>query len=208
MTFFFGATTDATGTALTSGNKATFAANIASGGCGPFGIWEGSPGEVATELEMRLNTRLGVFAMADGIVIDVQAASQPYESGEVEGVWVRYGENYVIKYVHVKDPTVTAGNVVTAGQRLGVTPDICGGLFFLESEVRKKQDGKLYALAWSTLLNDSGEFDSLYGSGNCIMNGTLKGTDGTTTTTASHWKNDALNPGEYDVSFSASQCFQ
>jgi hypothetical protein len=137
MTFYVGLSSASAGTAMTS--TAQISGFIQAGGCGPFGVWENSNGgEVATEIEMRLNARLGVFAMAEGKVTKIQSSTQPFEAGEVEGVFVKYGENYTIKYAHVKDPVVSVGASITPGQKIGDTVQSSAGVYFWEAELRHK----------------------------------------------------------------------
>lgn len=205
MTFYYGQTTDSTGTTLTATNQ--ISGSIATTGCGPFGVWEsGNGGEVATEIEMRLTTRLGVFAMADGVVTSIQSASSPLESGEVEGVWVRYGTAYAVKYAHVKDPIVAAGDSITSGQRIGSMVSMGGGQYFWEAEVRQKSGSSTYALPWNSLLTNASTFNSLYGAGNCTTSGSLLGTDGVTATTASNWVNNSLSPAQWNVTGTDQSC--
>jgi murein DD-endopeptidase MepM/ murein hydrolase activator NlpD len=205
LTYYFGSATATTGTTLTSTGQ--FSGYINASGCGPFGIWENSNGgEVATEIEMRLNTRLGVFAMADGIVTEIQQTSSPYESGEVEGVWIRYGSNYIIKYVHVKDPTVAVGATVSAGQRIGEAVNISSGIYFIEAELRQKDGNTIYAKPFNSLLTNASTFNALYGTGNCVPGGTILGTNGSTVTTASNWVNNQLSPAQWDVTSLDEPC--
>lgn len=203
MTFYIGATSDSTGTTLTALNQISGSVT----GCGPFGIWEsGNGGEVATEIEIRLMGRLGVFAMADGTVTAIQSTSQPFEAGEVEGVFVRYGENYSIKYAHVVNPIVAVGDIITKGQRLGTTVRLTGGDYFWEAELQKKSGSTYYAIPWNGLLTNAAVFNSLYNFGSCTPGGAIKGTDGVTATTASNWVNDNLSPAQWDITNAREVC--
>ncbi len=206
LTFYF--ESGGNPTALSSGNKSSFLANVSNAGCGPFGVWEAGTypsGEVATEIEMRKSAREKVYAMAPGVVALVQASTSPMESGEVEGVWVRYGANYIVKYTHVHNPVVTAGAHVAAGDVIGETVSMSNGtMYFFETEVRKKSEGALYAIPWNTLLASDNQtaFNSLFGSGNCTAPSVI-GIDGLTTT-ASNWKNDAVT--QVDVTKQDQAC--
>jgi len=208
LTFYYGATTDATGTALANGNWNTFATtHLKDGGAGPFGVWEtGSGGEVAAEIEMRLKNRLGVFAMADGVVAYIQTSTAPLEAGEVEGVWVRYGSNYVIKYVHVLDPIVSAGDQITAGQRLGSMVGFNSGgmVYFWEAELQRKSGSTISSLWWSPLLSNVTAFNNLFTVPYVSASGWT--TDGSTPTTVSSWKSDANTAGEIDSTDRSQPC--
>lgn len=179
---------------------------ISSSGCGPFGIWENSnSGEVATEIEMRLNTRLGVFAMAEGKVVEIQTSTSPFENGEVEGVFVKYGENFVIKYAHVKDPIVHVGDSISMGQKIGSTVLLSNGSYFWEAELREKSGNSIYAKPWNAYLTNAALFNSLYGSGNCTTTAPI-GTDGRTTTTVTNWVNNNLVPAQWDMTSISRSC--
>jgi hypothetical protein len=210
LTFFFGAPTDATGTEINATNSATMLSKIANAGCGAFGIWEGGAmGEVAQELEVRFVERMGVFAMVDGVVTSIQPAYSPTEAGEVEGVWVRYGERFIVKYVHVTNPLVKVGDRVAKGQRIGetlfysvATPPFA----FWEAELRVKEGSSVFAMAWNDLLTNRDAFNALYGTGNCRDGGDPLDTDGKTPTTTSNWKNDRLPDGRWDATDQRSEC--
>mgnify|MGYP001590686458 CR=1 FL=1 len=87
---YWGTSTATSGTELTSANKSAFLAQVGATGCAPFGIWEGGTfpsGEIATEYEIHSPGRMGVFALAQGVVMELQLpSSSANEPGEVEGV--------------------------------------------------------------------------------------------------------------------------
>src|SRR4051812_14746137 len=203
LTYYYGLDSASSGTALAA--ALDISGYISNAGCGPFGVWgSGNGGEVATEIEMRINTRLGVYAMVSGVVTVIQASSAPGESGEVEGVWISYGTNYVIKYVHVKDPIVAVGDHVSAGQKIGSTV-ASGGGYFIEAELRQKVGDTIYAIPFNSLLSNAAPFNALYGAGNCTPGGVVTN-DGSTVTTASNWVNDSLSPARVDVTSVAEPC--
>jgi hypothetical protein len=195
-------------TTLSAANASSFLSNVQNLGCGPFGVWEAGTyptGEVGTEIEMRKSTREKVYAMASGVVVAIQESTAPMETGEVEGVWVRYGANYVIKYVHVKSPIVELGDRVAPGDVIGDTVAMSNGsMYFYEVEVRRKDGDTLYALPWNTLLSGDNKtaFDGLFGNGNCAAPSVI-GIDGQATT-VSNWKNDAVT--EIDVTSMDQPC--
>jgi murein DD-endopeptidase MepM/ murein hydrolase activator NlpD len=63
---------------------------------------------------------------------------------EVEGIWVRYGRNFLIKYVHVGYPQVKAGEIVRQGQVLGKTV-LINGKGFWEISVNLRENNETYA---------------------------------------------------------------
>lgn len=117
---------------------------------GPFGVKEGGGGfeEIATEYEIHLKKGGDpIYALADGIVVYIQPAYSGAVAGEVEGVWVRYGRNFVIKYVHLVNPTVTEGKTIKAGDRLGTVASLNQGGFW-EVEVQVKEGARVFAYPW------------------------------------------------------------
>ncbi|GEM_PF-5717548 len=117
---------------------------------GPFGVTEGGGGFEETATEYELHLKKGgdpIYALAGGMVVYIQAAISPGAAGEVEGVWVRYGRNFVIKYVHLVDPLVTEGQTISAGDRLGTVASYNQGGFW-EVEVQVKEGDKIFAYPW------------------------------------------------------------
>ena len=115
---------------------------------GVFGALENGGGfeEIATETEFHLNQQeTAIYALADGIVIYIQPPLSGAQPGEVEGVWVRYGRNFLIKYVHVKNPVVQEGQVITAGDKIGTTITDGQNRGFWEVEVNVKEGDTIYA---------------------------------------------------------------
>lgn len=115
---------------------------------GAFGVWEGAPNhpEIASEIEIHLDHGgESIYALADGRVVEIQASEHPDYSGEVEGVWIRYGNNFLLKYVHVDYPTVQAGDIVHKGQRIGQV-HFMGTSGFYEVEARLKLGGDIFAV--------------------------------------------------------------
>jgi Peptidase family M23 len=209
LVFSFGLASDATPTELSSDALRTALLGLLSfSGCGAFGVYEsGNGGEIATEIEMRFSQRMGVFALADGVVVYIQPSSAPLESGEVEGVWVRYGSNYVIKYVHVVNPTVSEGDLVSAGDKLGTTVLLSQGgspQYFWEVEVQRRSGSSISSLAWNSLLKNTGaspthkaRFDSMYGAA---------GTNCTAASGTSNWKANSNTSGEIDTTERSQPC--
>jgi murein DD-endopeptidase MepM/ murein hydrolase activator NlpD len=97
---------------------------------GAYGVWENGGGfqEIAGEIELHLDVSgENIYALADGIVVDVQVTANhgdPITPNQVEGVWVRYGRNFLIKYYHLGFRTVGKGDRITRGQILGKTVQI------------------------------------------------------------------------------------
>lgn len=117
---------------------------------GPFGVKEGGGGfeETATEYELHLKQGgVPIYALADGIVVYLQAPLSGAVAGEVEGVWVRYGRNFVIKYVHLLNPLVKEGQTVKAGERIGTVATYNQGGFW-EVEVQVKEGNRIFAYPW------------------------------------------------------------
>lgn len=117
---------------------------------GPFGIKEGGGGfeEIATEYELHLNKGGDpIYALADGIVVYLQPPLSGAVPGEVEGVWVRYGRNFIIKYVHLLNPLVKEGQTIKAGERIG-TVATYNQEGFWEVEVQVKEGNHIYAYPW------------------------------------------------------------
>jgi hypothetical protein len=206
LEFRYGTSTATTGTLLSSGNVSTYASTFlaASSACGAFGVTENGSGgatDTATEIEMRLRQRASVYAMAPGVVVYIQPSTDPLESGEVEGVWVRYGQDYVIKYVHVLNPVVSEGDRVETGTKIGTTPAFMQGgttLYFWEVEVQHKSGSSVTSVAWNTLLSTSAthqsSFTTLYSDSAC---GAVAGT--------SNWKANSSS-GEIDSTNRTQPC--
>lgn len=115
---------------------------------GVFGAMENGGGfeEIATETEFHLDQQdLAIYALAGGIVMYIQPPLSGAQAGEVEGVWVRYGRNFLIKYVHVKNPVVQEGQVIAAGDKIGTTITDGQNRGFWEVEVDVKEGDTIYA---------------------------------------------------------------
>jgi murein DD-endopeptidase MepM/ murein hydrolase activator NlpD len=176
----------------------------ASSACGAFGVTENGSGgatDTATEIEMRLSQRASVYAMAPGVVVYIQPSTDPLESGEVEGVWVRYGQDYVIKYVHVLNPVVSKGERIETGAKIGTTPAFTQGgttLYFWEVEVQRKSGSSVTSLAWNSLLSSASShqttFNTLYSHGQC-----------TAAAGTSNWKANSSS-GEFDSTSRTQPC--
>ena len=112
-------------------------------GMGPFGVTE-SNDEVATELEIHLKKwHDPIYAMTDGIVVEIQEDDTDNQ-GTVEGVWIKYGKNVLLKYVHVYNITVKEGDIIYVGDIIGYTTKFRDFGFF-EVEFRIKEGDKVYA---------------------------------------------------------------
>lgn len=113
-------------------------------GMGPFGVIE-SHGEVATEIEIHLKKwHDPIYSMTSGVVVEIQKDKNSGEPGTVQGVWVRYGKNVLLKYVHVFNVSVTEGEIVNVGDVLGYTAKFRDYGFF-EVELRIKEGDNIYA---------------------------------------------------------------
>lgn len=111
---------------------------------GPFGVTEANPPAPATEIE--IHTKIGgdpIYALADGIVVEIQEKANPVVTGLVEGVWVRYGRNFMIKYTKVVNPLFKAGDIVKKGDIIGKV--LHYGYGFYEVEIRILKEDKVYA---------------------------------------------------------------
>lgn len=102
---------------------------------GPYGIWENGGGfdEIAGEIELHLHqNHENIYALTEGIVVDVQplGAPDPAQPHRVEGLWIRYGRNFIVKYYSVNFPAVGKGSVVRTGQVLGKTSAIGASGFY------------------------------------------------------------------------------
>ncbi len=113
---------------------------------GIYGIWEGGSGggayktgcEPATEIELRLtSTRDAVYSCSKGTVVYVNAGSANAYGQLVGTVSVRYGRNYIAKYLHVTDipAVITAGSSVEEGALLGYTEKMSPSSGFWELEL-------------------------------------------------------------------------
>lgn len=115
---------------------------------GVFGVIENGGGfdEVATEVELHLEDEsASIYAITDGVVMYIQPPMSGAQAGEVEGVWVRYGKNFLVKYVHVINPAVVKGQIITVGDRIGSTASDGQGRGLWEVEVNVKEGGAIYA---------------------------------------------------------------
>lgn len=103
---------------------------------GAFGVWEGVGAhvEIAGEIEIHpLHGDEYIYAMSDGIVVEIQTVANhgdPIVANQIEGIWVRYGRNFLMKYVHVGFPTVKDGDIIRKGQVLGKTVEFNGEGFW------------------------------------------------------------------------------
>ncbi|MGK5088205.1 M23 family metallopeptidase [Bdellovibrionota bacterium FG-2] len=130
---------------------------------GVFGVMENGGGkeEVATETELHLTkSHDSIYALSDGIVIQIQSAIGPViDPGEVEGVLVRYGKNFLIKYVHVRNPVVQLGQQIKMGELIGstimISPNTPSEYGFYEVETRIKESDGVYAYPMYNFLDAS-----------------------------------------------------
>ncbi len=137
---------------------------------GVFGIMENGGGfeEVATETELHLTkSHDPVYALAEGMVVYIQPISGiASDAGETEGVFVRYGRNFLIKYVHVRNPVVQLGQQLKTGDLIGstivVSPNTPSEYGFYEVETRIKESEGVYAYPMYNFLDASSKslFDS------------------------------------------------
>lgn len=116
---------------------------------GTYGVWEGTGAhvEIAAELELHLNlSGEAIYALSDGVVVYVQTVANQGDAikpNEVEGIWVRYGRNFMLKYVHVGNPLVREGDIIRQGQRIGSTANY-NNFGFWEVEAQIRQGNRQY----------------------------------------------------------------
>lgn len=118
---------------------------------GTYGIWEGNGDhiEIAAELELHLNVSgESIYALADGVVVYDQRKANAIDNINIgnihEGLWIRYGHRFMLKYVHIDNPTVKEGDRVLKGQRLGSTSNINGSGFW-EVSAQVLDNGRSYS---------------------------------------------------------------
>lgn len=113
-------------------------------GMGPFGVTE-SNDEIATELEIHTKKwHDPIYAMASGVVLEIQEEKNPQEKNTVQGVWIKHGHNVLLKYVHVYNVSVEEGDIIHVGDVIGYTTKFRDYGFF-EVELRIKDGDKVYA---------------------------------------------------------------
>jgi hypothetical protein len=204
LSFYWDLNGDGTAVSMnTTARRNTFYNGLKSSvACGPFGIFEsGNGGEYATEIELH-RTAAGerIFALTSGIVTELQAATAPTES-ETEGIWVRYGRNFTLKYTHVCTVQVNIGDQITEGQLLAYT---CASGFY-EVEAEEKSGSTILARPMRNYLSSSDQsiFDTLLTIGTrCSVLGWTN-QDGSTATVA-NWANTAKT--EIDVTAQVRPC--